>query len=98
LSSSWWWSSWLVSAGVFFFDLFCGGIVSCFSAETRWAPMLGGPKTRKESPNTRAQEYKMLERSSLECNSRRRRQRISQRLLSPQKLWIPLHVPSRPLS
>jgi hypothetical protein len=41
LSSSWWWSSWLVSAGVLFFDLFCGGIVSCFSAETRWAPMLG---------------------------------------------------------
>jgi hypothetical protein len=41
LSSSWWWS-WLVSAGVLFFDLFCGGIVSCFSAETQWAPMLGG--------------------------------------------------------
>jgi hypothetical protein len=28
-------------AGMFFFDLFCGGIVRCFSAETRWAPMLG---------------------------------------------------------
>jgi hypothetical protein len=39
--------------GAFFFDLFCGGIVSCFSAETRWAPMLGGPKNRRESPNTR---------------------------------------------
>jgi hypothetical protein len=38
---------------MFFFDLFCGGIVSCFSAETRWAPMLGYPKIRKGSPNTR---------------------------------------------
>jgi hypothetical protein len=27
---------------MFFLDFFCGGIVSCFSAETRWAPMLGG--------------------------------------------------------
>jgi hypothetical protein len=27
---------------------------------------------------------------------RKRRQRTSQRLLKPQKLWIPLHVPSRP--
>jgi hypothetical protein len=33
----------------------------------------------------------------LECNSRRRRQKISKKLLTPQKLWIPLHVPSRPL-
>jgi hypothetical protein len=31
----------LVSVGVLFFDLLCGGIVSCFSAEPRWAPMLG---------------------------------------------------------
>jgi hypothetical protein len=29
-----------------------GGIVSCFSAETRWATMLGGPKNQRESPNT----------------------------------------------
>jgi hypothetical protein len=50
LPSTWWCSSWSVSVGVFFFHLFCGGIVSCFSAETRWAPMLGGPKNRRESP------------------------------------------------
>jgi hypothetical protein len=42
LPSTWWCYSWFVSAGMFFFDLFCGGIVSCFSAETQWAPMLGG--------------------------------------------------------
>jgi hypothetical protein len=28
-------------------DFFCGDIVSCSSAETRWAPMLGVP----ENPN-----------------------------------------------
>jgi hypothetical protein len=32
LPSRWWCSSWSASAGMFFFDLFCGGIVSCFSA------------------------------------------------------------------
>jgi hypothetical protein len=29
---------------MFFLDFFCGGIVSCSSAETRWAPMLGVSK------------------------------------------------------
>jgi hypothetical protein len=44
-----------ISVGTFFLDLFCGGIVSCFSTETHWAPMLGGGglKNRRESPNTR---------------------------------------------
>jgi hypothetical protein len=42
----------------FFLDFFCGGIVRCFSAETRWAPMLGGPKNWREYPNTRTQEHK----------------------------------------
>jgi hypothetical protein len=37
-----WWSSWFVSAGMFFLDFFYGGIVSCSSVETRWEPMLGG--------------------------------------------------------
>jgi hypothetical protein len=46
----------LVSVGVFFFDLFCGGIVSCFSAETRWAPMLGSTRRLEWDPRTR--EYK----------------------------------------
>jgi hypothetical protein len=50
LSSSWWWSSWLVSAGVLFFDLFCGGIVSCFLAEKRWAPMFRGWKVFSRIP------------------------------------------------
>jgi hypothetical protein len=27
--------------------------VSCFSAKTRWAPILGGSKNQRESPNTR---------------------------------------------
>jgi hypothetical protein len=27
---------------MFFLYFFCGGIVSCSSAETRWLPMLGG--------------------------------------------------------
>jgi hypothetical protein len=71
LSSSWWWSSWLVSAGVLFFDLFCGGIVSCFSAEPRWAPMLGG--IRKFLKDPRTQEKRIHERSSLEHHSRKRR-------------------------
>jgi hypothetical protein len=52
LYSSWWWPSWLVSVGVLYFDLFCGGIVSCFSAETRWAPMLGGVRKFGRDPRT----------------------------------------------
>jgi hypothetical protein len=55
-SSSWWCFSWSVSVGTFFLDLFYDGIVSCFSAETRWVPMLGSPKNQRESPNTRIQE------------------------------------------
>jgi hypothetical protein len=35
---------------VFFLDLFCGGTVSCFSAETRWAPMLGISKNPDRIP------------------------------------------------
>jgi hypothetical protein len=52
LPSRWWCSSWSVSAGAFFLDLFCGGIVSCFSAETRWAPMLGVSENSDETPWT----------------------------------------------
>jgi hypothetical protein len=35
-----------------FLDFFCGGIVSCFSAETRWAPMLGGIRKSGWDPRT----------------------------------------------
>jgi hypothetical protein len=46
---------------------------------------------KSESPRTRVQQ-------ELTYNSQKtRRQRISKRLLSPQKLWILLHVPLRPL-
>jgi hypothetical protein len=53
LPSRWWWSSWSVSAGMFFLDFFCSGIVSCFSAKTRWAPMLGGIRKSGWDPRTR---------------------------------------------
>jgi hypothetical protein len=62
LPSRWWCSSWSVSAGMFFFGLFCGGIVSCFSADTRWAPMLGG--NRKLGYDPRTQEENVGKRSS----------------------------------
>jgi hypothetical protein len=39
---------------MFFLDFFCGGIVSCFSAETRWAPMLGGIRKSGWDPRTQA--------------------------------------------
>jgi hypothetical protein len=75
--------------GEFFLDLFCDGIVNCFSAETLWAPMLGGPKNRRESPTTWVWN---------KCTRVvKRRQRISESLYSPQKLGTPLHVPSHPL-
>jgi hypothetical protein len=69
---------------MFFLDLFFGGIVSCFLAETRWAPMLGVSENsdgipehdRKYSRHVQLQQW------------RKRRQRISQRLIKPQKLWI----------
>jgi hypothetical protein len=71
-------SSRSVSVGVFFLDLFCGGIVSSFSVETQWALMLGGPKNRMESPNTRVKSKCM--------KVMKRRHRISEILYSPQKL------------
>jgi hypothetical protein len=52
LSSSAWWSSWLASVGVFFLDVFCGGIVSFFRRRPQWAPMLGDRKV--VNPFTRA--------------------------------------------
>jgi hypothetical protein len=93
LPSTWWWSSWSVSAGMLFFDLFCGGIVSCFSAETRWAPMLGVSENPKRVPEHVGKNSEHVQAQWW----RKRRQRISQRLLKPQKLWILLHMPSRPL-
>jgi hypothetical protein len=63
-----------------------------FLAETRWAPMLGAPKNQKESPNTEVQNSNHTSRKAT-----KRRQGISEIMHSPQKLWIPLHVPSCPL-
>jgi hypothetical protein len=37
---------------MFFLDFFCGGIVSCFSAEPRWAPMLGSIQKSGWDPRT----------------------------------------------
>jgi hypothetical protein len=66
--------------GTFFLDLFCGGIMSCFSAETMVGANVGGSKNRK-GPRTRELWKKV-------CNSRKTgRQRISESLYSPQKLW-----------
>jgi hypothetical protein len=54
LPSRWWWSSWSVSAGMFFLELFCGGIVSFFGWHTVGANVGGirkfgwGPRTRKK--------------------------------------------------
>jgi hypothetical protein len=53
LSSSWWCSSWLVSVETFFLDFLCGGIMSCFLAETTVGANVGGSENRKESPKTR---------------------------------------------
>jgi hypothetical protein len=53
LSSSWWCSSWSVSVGTFFLDLFCGGIVSCFSTETNGRRQCWGSENQKGSTNTR---------------------------------------------
>jgi hypothetical protein len=64
LSSSWWWPSRLVSAGVLFFDLFCGGIMSCFSAETRWAPMLGD--VRKSGRDAQTQKCRNSEHTNVQ--------------------------------
>jgi hypothetical protein len=93
LPSRWWCSPWSVLAGMFFLDLFCGGIVSCFSAETRWAPMLGVFEITDEIPNTRDCTVDTFKHN----NDARGDKESPQRLLKPQKLWISLHVPSRPL-
>jgi hypothetical protein len=73
--------------GAFFLDFFCGGIVSCFLAETTVGANVGGlkigwdPRTQDLWINSRMQE-------------RERRQSTPESLCSPQKLWTPLHVPS----
>jgi hypothetical protein len=72
--STCWCSSWSVSAGMFFFDLFCGGIVSCFLAKTQWAQMLGSVRKSGQGPQT--QKKRIHERSRLEHNSRKRRQNL----------------------
>jgi hypothetical protein len=51
-----WWSSRFVSAGTFFLDFFCGGIVSFSSAEIRWAPMLGVSESSIRFPRTQKWE------------------------------------------
>jgi hypothetical protein len=61
LPSTWWCSSWSVSAGMFFFDLFCGGIVSCFSAETRWTAMLGVSENSDEFPEHERKENEYVQ-------------------------------------
>jgi hypothetical protein len=95
LPSRWWWSSWFVSAGMFFLDLFCGGIVSCFSAETRWALMLGGIRKSGWDPRTRERDSTVG--TFKHSNDARGDKESPQRLLKPQKLCPLLHVPSRPL-
>jgi hypothetical protein len=73
LPSRWWCSSWSISAGVFFLDLFCGGIVSCFSSEIRWVPMLGVSENLDETP-----EHEFKESQNVQVHRwRGRRQRIS---------------------
>jgi hypothetical protein len=75
--------------GIFFLDLFCGGIVSCFSAETTVGTNVGGPKIGW-IPRTRESRKKAR-------NSRKTgRQRISESLHSPQKLWILYTCPRAP--
>jgi hypothetical protein len=49
---------------MFFLDLFCGGIVSFFSAETRWASMLGG--IQKSGRDPRTQEKGIQKRSEIQ--------------------------------
>jgi hypothetical protein len=61
LSSSWWCSSWSISVGAFFLDLFSGGILSCFSADLRWVPMLGGSERSDRIP-----KHMVLEQESQE--------------------------------
>jgi hypothetical protein len=57
LPSTRWCSSWSVSAGMFFFDLFCGGIVNCLSAKPR-APVLGVSEIPDEIPEHKRKECK----------------------------------------
>jgi hypothetical protein len=84
-----WWSSCLASAGVFFLDFLCGGIISCLSAETTVGANVGGPKIGWEpgTQNSRTNTRKLV---------KVRGQGFPESLTSSQKLWIPLHVPSNP--
>jgi hypothetical protein len=93
LPSTWWCSSWSVSVGVLFFDLFCGGIVSCFFGWNTVDANVRGSEKSDRVPEHRSSEYWSHKSRKLW----KRRQGISKSIHSPQKLWIPLHVPSRPL-
>jgi hypothetical protein len=85
LPSRWWCSSWSVSAGMFFLDLFCGGIVSCFSAETRCAPMLGVSENSVGIPEHERKYSRYVEVQQW----RKRRQRISPKTAQASKVVNP---------
>jgi hypothetical protein len=56
-----WSSCWPVSAGVFFLNFFCGGIVSCFSAETRWAQCWGVFENPEKVPEHARKNSKVVQ-------------------------------------
>jgi hypothetical protein len=75
-------------------DFFWGGIVSFFSAGTRWAPMLGVyPKSSDDFPNTRERilnTFKYKVRAQRDWDSHCKLHKF-------QRVWIRLHVPLSPL-
>jgi hypothetical protein len=71
---------------LFFLDFFCGGIMSCFSAETRWAPMLGVSENLDEIPE---HERKYSEHVQVEQWSKRR-QGTSSKTAKTSKVVNPL--------
>jgi hypothetical protein len=58
LPSTWWCSSWSVSAGVLFFNIFCGDIVSCFFGWNTVGANVGGSEKSDVVPEHRSSKHK----------------------------------------
>jgi hypothetical protein len=73
-----------VSAGVFFFDLFCGGMVSCFFGWNTVGANVGGPKNRRESPNTEVHNTNHTSHESCKKETRNlRKYELASKVVNP---------------
>jgi hypothetical protein len=91
LPLTWWCSSWSVSAGVFFFDPFCRGIVSCFFGWNTVGANVGGSGKSEVIPKHRSSVQE-----SRKSQRKRRGDKESPKVCTRLKSCEPLYTCQRP--